>query len=90
MTCPNTYTPSNNAESMNAGVELTLRRAWAVRVGWQDAFLPDAETGFTAGLGLTGRLDTYGYRVDYGWADFGRLGDVQRLSFGLTFGGEEE
>jgi len=82
--------PSTSDESVNLGLELTLRRAWAVRLGWQDAFLPDAETGPTAGLGVSGRLDAYGYRVDYGWADFGRLGDVHRLSFGITFGGEEE
>jgi hypothetical protein len=74
---------------MSAGAELTLRKAYSVRLGWQNAFQADAETGLTAGLGLSGDLEGYGYRIDYGWADYGRLGSVQRLSLGLAFGGGE-
>jgi hypothetical protein len=83
------FHPSDESESVSAGAELTLRRAYAVRVGWQNAFQQDAETGLTAGFGLRGDLEGYGYRIDYGWADFGRLGSVQRLGLGLTFGGGE-
>ncbi len=82
--------PNDQQESVSAGLELVLRRTMALRAGWQDAFLTDAETGPTAGFGYLGRYDDYGYRVDYAWADFGRLGDVHRLSFGITFGGNEE
>jgi len=83
------FHPSDETESVSAGAELTLRRSLAVRVGWQNAFQQDTETGLTAGLGLRGDLEGYGYRIDYGWSDFGRLGSVQRLGLGLTFGGGE-
>lgn len=83
------FHPSDEEESMSAGAELTLRKAYSVRLGWQNAFQTDAETGLTAGLGLSSELEGYGYRIDYGWADYGRLGSVQRLSLGLAFGGGE-
>ena len=79
--------PSDDAESVSAGAELELRRTLALRAGWQDLFLPDSEVGLTLGLGLRGYFDdTFGYRVDYAWADHGRLESTQRLSLGLTFG----
>ena len=83
------FHPSDEEESTSLGAELTLRKAYAFRLGWQNAFLPDAETGPTAGLGFRGKFQEYGYRLDYGWADFGRLGDVQRLSLGFTWSKEE-
>ena len=32
-----------------------------------------------------GKLDVYGYQVDYGWADHRRLGGTHRVAIGLTF-----
>jgi len=79
------FHPRDNTESVSGGAELRYRRLLAVRMGWQNAFQKDNELGFTGGAGITGRLVDYGYRVDYAWADHGRLGSTQRVTLGLTF-----
>jgi hypothetical protein len=81
------YHPSDETESVSAGAELELRRMLSLRAGWQNLFLQDTEVGLTLGLGFRGDFDDYfGYRVDYAWADHGRLDSTQRLSFALAFG----
>lgn len=77
--------PSENTESVNAGFELAYRHAIAVRAGWQEAFARDTELGPTAGAGVQGRLEDYGYRFDYAWADHQRLGATHRFTATLTF-----
>ncbi len=77
--------PNDNGESMSAGAEYTLADQLALRLGWQNLFLHDTEVGFTSGLGLMGRVDTWRYRCDYGFADHGRLGRSHRVSVGLSF-----
>jgi hypothetical protein len=77
--------PNDNTESMSAGAEFDDRGVLALRVGYQNAFQQDSEVGLTAGGGLRGRLDVYQYRLDYAWADQGRLGSTHRITFGLAF-----
>jgi hypothetical protein len=79
------FHPSDNSESMSFGSELLLARRWAVRAGWQNAFLRDSEVGLTAGTGFNGKYDDNTYHVDYAWADHGRLGHVSRLTLGFSF-----
>ncbi len=79
------FHPSDNTESVSAGAELAYRDLAALRIGYQNAFQSESEVGLTAGAGLSGRLDTYTYHVDYAWADQGRLGSTHRMTFGLTF-----
>ncbi len=79
------FHPNDNAESMSAGAELTYRNQFALRLGYQNAFLPESEVGLTAGGGVQGKIDVYAYRLDYAWADQGRLGSTHRVSVGLTF-----
>jgi hypothetical protein len=79
------FHPSDNTEGMSAGAELEYARRFALRAGWQDAFQQDTEVGLTLGVGLWGKLDTYGYRVDYGWAEHRRLGGTHRVTIGMTF-----
>jgi hypothetical protein len=79
------FHPRDNTESVSAGAELRYRRLVAVRLGWQNLFQQDSELGLTGGAGVTGRLDDYGYRLDYAWADHGRLGSAQRFTVGVTF-----
>lgn len=76
---------ADNDESVSAGAELRLRDALSVRAGWQNLFLPNSELGPTLGAGLRGRLDTFAYRFDYAWGDFGRLGDAHRFTLGVEF-----
>ncbi len=77
--------PSDNTERLSAGAELVYRRSLALRWGWQNAFQEDAETGLTMGAGVQGDHGGNRYHCDYGWADFGRLGNVHRFSFALEF-----
>ncbi len=79
------FHPSDNTEGVSAGAELEYARRLALRAGWQSAFQRDTELGLTLGVGVWGKLDVYGYKVDYGWADHRRLGGTHRVTFGLTF-----
>lgn len=79
------FHPSDNTEGMSAGAELEYARRLALRAGWQDAFQQDTEVGLTLGAGVKGRLDVYGYQVDYAWADHRRLGGTHRVTVGLQF-----
>ena len=79
------FHPSDNTESVSAGAEWAWRDRAALRAGWQNAFQKDTETGPTMGAGLGGKLDAYTYRLDYAWADHGRLGSIQRFALLVTF-----
>ena len=79
------FHPSDNTESASLGAELDYRRALAVRLGYQNAFQKDSEVGLTLGAGWRGELANYGYRLDYAWADHGRLGNTQRITLGFNF-----
>jgi hypothetical protein len=78
------FHPSDNTESVSAGAELSVREMLALRAGYQNAFQRDSEVGLTLGAGWKGQLDTHAYRLDYAWADQGRLGSTHRVTFGLT------
>jgi len=75
--------PNSNPESVNGGAEATFRDFVSVRAGYQSLFVKDSEEGLTLGAGIRGQLQSFDYRIDYAWADHGRLGDVHRLSLGL-------
>lgn len=77
--------PNSNPESMNAGAEATFRDLVSVRAGYQNLFVKDSEEGLALGAGFKGRLQSFDYRVDYAWADHGRLGDVHRVSLSLRY-----
>jgi len=79
------FHPSDNTEGMNAGAELDYARRLTLRAGWQDAFQQDTEVGLTLGGGVKGKVDVYGYQVDYAWADHRRLGGTHRVTVGLHF-----
>jgi len=84
------FHPSDNTEGMSAGAELEYARRFALRLGWQDAFQEDVdhhhtELWLTAGGGVRGKVDIYGYQVDYAWADHRRLGGTHRVTLGLLF-----
>lgn len=78
------FHPNDNSESVSLGAEIAHRDLIALRAGWQNLFLPDTETGITLGAGLKARYEAIQYRVDYAWADHGRLGGTHRLTVGVT------
>jgi len=77
--------PNDNSESMSGGVEASFREFVAVRAGYQSLFKQDSEEGLTLGTGLRGAIETFDYRIDYAWADHGRLGGVHRLTMSLLY-----
>jgi hypothetical protein len=79
------FHPNDNSESVSVGGEYSLADRVAVRAGWQNLFLQDSEVGLTAGAGVMGRLDDWKYRIDYAWADQGRLGHSHRLTLDFGF-----
>jgi hypothetical protein len=79
------FHPNDNTESISSGAELTLRDALALRIGYQNLFQQDSEVGLTMGAGLKGTLEGLDYRLDYAWADYGRLESTHRVTLGLLF-----
>lgn len=79
------FHPSDNSESVSFGSEVTFRELLAFRVGYQNLFLKDSEVGATVGAGVMGSYQTTRYRLDYAWADQGRLNSTQRFSVGVVF-----
>jgi hypothetical protein len=79
------FHPSDNSESVSFGSEATFGDRLAVRAGYQNLFLTDSEVGLTAGAGVMGNYQSTHYRLDYAWADQGRLGSSHRFSLGLNF-----
>ncbi len=79
------FHPNDSNESMSMGAEWTLFNVLALRGGYQNLLLDDAETGLTLGAGLNIDIDNYVFHLDYGWADFGRLANTQRFSLGFSF-----
>jgi len=78
--------PSDNTQSLNLGTEYAFRKFFMLRLGYKSLFLHDGEEGITFGLGL--RQSIYGMtkiQVDYAYASFGRLENIQKFSVQLLF-----
>lgn len=77
--------PNDSAEYVNTGMEVSLNRIIFLRGGFKTLFLDDSEQGLTFGGGL--RYDVVGtnFRLDFGYADFGRLESVQFVSFSIGY-----
>ena len=78
--------PSDNTESVHLGMEYGLREMAFLRAGYQSLFLQDSEEGLTLGGGVWLKLvGQFQLRLDYAYADYGRLENAQRLSLGIIF-----
>ena len=78
--------PSDNTESINLGLEYAFQEFIFLRGGLRNLFIRDGEEGFAVGAGLSKRfMGNFKVNVDFSLSDFGRLGYVQRFSFGLSF-----
>ncbi len=80
------FHPINNSESINAGCELFLLNMLYLRAGYKAIGQKDTEEGLTLGTGL--RYQMFGQSnimVDYAYADFGRLKNVNRFTIRLNF-----
>jgi len=77
--------PNDNSESMNLGVEWTLRELLALRGGYQTLFQEDGELGLTLGFGVAGNLGDNRCEVSYAWADHDHLGETHRMTVVIAF-----
>jgi hypothetical protein len=80
------FHPINNTECINAGCELLLMKMLFIRAGYQAIGQQDTEEGLTLGAGI--RYKMFGQsniKVDYAYADFGRLKNVNRFTVRLDF-----
>lgn len=79
-------TPNDNYEAVNSGFEYGWKELLFLRAGYKSLFQQDSEEGLTGGFGLNIRLaGTTMLRLDYAYADMGRLEESQRFSLGLRF-----
>jgi hypothetical protein len=78
--------PSDNYESLNVGAEYTFMNIFSIRGGYKSLFLDQAEETFALGFGIKkqviGNVTLY---FDYAYQDFGRLSDIQKFSFAVSF-----
>lgn len=78
--------PNDNYEYLNFGAEYDFRNLIALRAGYRKLFEADSEQGLTMGGGLNIRLDrALRVRIDYAWADFGRLEQTHWFTVDLGF-----
>ncbi len=87
------FHPINNTESLNVGAEfsflnmLTLRGGYkSIRGGKKSIAQEENEEGLTLGLGI--RYKLFGQsviKIDYAYADFGRLQEINRYTIRLGF-----
>ena len=78
--------PIDNTESINVGVEYAFHEQFFLRAGGRNLFLRDGEEGLTLGAGFHIRfVGNFKVKLDYAYADFGRLNNVQRFSIDVAF-----
>ncbi|MBD3223182.1 MAG: PorV/PorQ family protein [Caldithrix sp.] len=78
--------PINNTESLHAGMEYAFNELFFLRGGYRNLLLKDSEEGLTMGAGFSIRfMNNFKVRVDYSYADFGRLENSQRFSLNMQF-----
>lgn len=78
--------PNDNTEYVNAGMEVAYDEMFFARAGYKSLFLRDSEQGLTFGGGLIYNMTgSTAIQINYGWADYGRLENVQFVDIGLRF-----
>ena len=77
--------PNDNSEYLNLGAELGVRNIIFLRAGYKSLFMENSEQGLTFGAGI--RYDVVGssLKFDFGWADYGRLKNVQFVSVAIRY-----
>ena len=78
--------PNDNTEYVNGGLEVSYSEVLFGRIGYKSTFLRDSEQGLTWGVGLHYKIiNDVDIKIDYAFADYGRLKNVQFLSVGLQY-----
>lgn len=78
--------PSDNYESVNVGAEYTFMNIFSIRGGYKSLFLEQTEETFALGFGIQKQIiGNVTLHFDYAYQDFGRLSDIQKISFAVSF-----
>lgn len=78
--------PNDNTEYLNLGLELNFNNYFFARTGYKSLFLRDSEQSFTFGFGLNYPIfNDIILALNYGFADYGRLKNVQFLDLVVRF-----
>ncbi|MFZ5515981.1 MAG: PorV/PorQ family protein [Candidatus Zhuqueibacterota bacterium] len=78
--------PNDNTEYINIGTEYALKNMIFLRCGYKNLYMKDSEEGLTLGAGLAYSLPgNFKLKIDYSFADFGILNEVQRFSLAFEF-----
>ena len=76
--------PNDNTEYVNSGLEVSWKEIVFGRLGYKSLFLRDSEQGLTWGVGVHyGIPNVATVKLDYGFADYGRLKNVQYFELGV-------
>ncbi len=77
--------PNDNSQYYNTGLEVGVKDIIFLRLGYRAILLENSEQGLTFGLGI--RYDAVGtnLKFDFGWADYGRLNNVQFVSLSIRY-----
>ncbi|MCB0270809.1 MAG: PorV/PorQ family protein [Calditrichaeota bacterium] len=77
--------PNDNGEYLNSGLEVGVKNTIFLRGGYKSLMMENSEQGLTFGAGI--RYDAAGtnLKFDFGWADYGRLDNVQFVSFTVRY-----
>ena len=78
--------PNDNTESINAGAELSLMNTIVLRGGFRNLYQENLEGGLVLGGGF--HSEVFGgliFRIDYAYADYGRLAQAHRITVGLVY-----
>jgi long-subunit fatty acid transport protein len=78
--------PNDYQEYLNGGLEYSYSDYFYIRGGYKGIGLTNSEVGFALGGGVNIPFDeSFQMKVDYAYTDFGRLGDVQRITLSTFF-----
>lgn len=78
--------PNDNTEYLNGGLEFAFNEMFMARVGYKSAFMRNAEGGLSFGGGIDYDISgSFGIKINYGWADYGLLDNVQFVDLSLKF-----
>jgi opacity protein-like surface antigen len=78
--------PNDGREIGAFGLEYSYKKTLFTRLGYEYCSETGYERGFTAGAGLIYKVGSnFNVKLDYAYADFGRLEQVHRFTFGIGF-----
>lgn len=78
--------PNDNEESVNVGAECKIMNLISIRAGLRNLGLPDSEGNLVLGAGIAaGVFGNITFRLDYAYADYGRLEQAHRITIGLGY-----